>query len=156
MLFRELMEPPSLQVFKTMWVGQLRIWFNGVVILHWWLDLTILEVFSNLKYSVILYICFNRVELACNSWYWSLSCILKCGKVEFFTEYWEYSLTKKHGREWESFWGMIAWRLNGRMIPSACVCRLMCVEVNLLQPCNFDIVCCLYILLCPNTVSCTG
>lgn len=39
---------------------------------------------------------------------------------------------------------------------SANVCRLICVEVNLLEASDFDIACCLYILLRHNAVSCRG
>lgn len=54
---REVVESPSLQVFKRMWRWCLRTQFrgglDGCIMVGWWLEL-ILRVFSNLKHSMVL------------------------------------------------------------------------------------------------------
>ena len=48
----EVVESPSLEVFKKMCrCGTLGHGLIGIVVLDWWLDLMILEVFSNLRFN---------------------------------------------------------------------------------------------------------
>ena len=52
---REMVESPSLEMFKkTCGYGPSGHGLAGMVVLGWWLDLMILEVFSNLNDSMIL------------------------------------------------------------------------------------------------------
>ena len=54
-LHREVVQSPSLEVFQSHVDVALRMWSVGMVGMGWRLDQVILEVFSNLNDSVILW-----------------------------------------------------------------------------------------------------
>ena len=53
---REVVQSPSLEVFQSRVDVALRTWSVGMVGVGWWLDFVILEIFSNLNDSVILFL----------------------------------------------------------------------------------------------------